>query len=284
MAVAQSATTIAVLNPGDMGSGVGAALAARGHRVLCALEGRSPATRERARTAKLQDVGTLKEAVRQASVVLSVCPPHAALDLADQVAECGFAGLYVDANAISPATAHKVAARVEAAGAGFVDGGIFGAPPTPAKPGKMYLSGPRAREAAQLFEGSFMSASVLDARVGAASALKACYAAWTKGTWLLLASIYATAQEEGVDAALREEWSRSQPDVLRQVGAPSANPAKAWRWLAEMQEIAQTFESAGQPGGFSHAAAEICRRLESYKDDGSKPSIEKVVGAVRRRA
>ena len=79
-------------------------------------------------------------------------------------------------------------------------------------------------------------------------------------------------------------WSRSQPDVLRQVGAPSPNPAKAWRWLAEMQEIAQTFESAGQPGGFAQAAAEICRRLESYKDDGSKPSIEKVVGAVRRRA
>jgi 3-hydroxyisobutyrate dehydrogenase-like beta-hydroxyacid dehydrogenase len=283
MAAGQSATTIALLNPGDMGSGVGAALAARGHRVLCALEGRSPASHERARMAKLEDAGSLEQAVRQAAVVLSVCPPHAALDVAGRVAGCGFTGLYVDANAISPATAHQVAARVGGVGAAFVDGGIFGAPPTPAKPGKLYLSGPRAREAAQLFEGSFMSASVLDDRVGAASALKACYAAWTKGTWLLLASIYATAQEEGVEAALREEWSRSQPDVLRQVGAPSANPAKAWRWLAEMQEIAQAFESAGQPGGFAQAAAEICRRLESYKDDGSKPSIEKVVGAVRRQ-
>jgi 3-hydroxyisobutyrate dehydrogenase-like beta-hydroxyacid dehydrogenase len=273
---------IALFHPGEMGSAVGAALAARGRRVLCALSGRSAATGARAAGAGLEDAGTLTDACGQAAVVLSVCPPHAALELARAVAATGFKGLYIDANAISPETTRKCGAAVEAAGASFVDGGIIGAPPTAARHGKLHLCGPRAREAAELFEGSFVDAAVLEGPVGAASALKACYAAWTKGTWLLLASVYATAQREGVETALRGEWGRNHPDLLKQLAAPSLNPAKGWRWLAEMEEIAATFEAAGQPGGFALAAAEICRRLERYKDDASKPSIETVAPALRK--
>jgi 3-hydroxyisobutyrate dehydrogenase-like beta-hydroxyacid dehydrogenase len=275
-------STIALFHAGDMGSGVGAGLVAGGRRVLCALDGRSPATRGRAAKAGLQDVGSLEAAVAGAGVVLSICPPHAALELARKVAACGFKGLYIDANAIAPGTARQGAAAIEAAGGTFVDGGIIGAPPTAERPGKIILSGPRAQGAAQLFEGSYTRTAVIEGGIGAASAFKMCFAAWTKGTWLMLASIYATAQREGVEGALRAEWERVNPDLAKQLGAPSLNPAKAWRWLSEMQEMAATFEAAGQPGGFALGGAEICRRLEHFKDDPSKPSIEKVSPALRR--
>jgi hypothetical protein len=216
--------------------------------------------------------------------VLSICPPHGALATAREAAACGFKGVYVDANAISPQTAGAVGALLEAAGAQFVDGGLFGAPPAPGRPVTLYLAGARAREVANLFEGSCVQARALDAPAGAASTLKACFAAWTKGTWLLLASIYACAQHEGVEAALRELWRDSHPQLLERIAAPSASPAKAWRWISEMQEIAATFEASGQPGGFFLACAEICRRLEHYKDDAGKPSIEQVVAAVLRQA
>ena len=200
--------------------------------------------------------------------------------MARDVAACGFKGVYVDANAISPQTARAVGAVVEATGAHFVDGGLFGAPPTAGRPVSLVLSGARAAEIAKLFEGSCVHARALDAPAGAASTLKACYAAWTKGTWLLLTSIYATAEREGVKAPLRELWRDSHPELLERLAAPSANPAKAWRWISEMEEIAATFEAAGQPGEFFLACAELCRRLEHYKDHPGKPSIEQVVAAL----
>jgi hypothetical protein len=250
--------------------------------VLCALEGRSESSRRRAKAADLVDAGSVKSAVAQCEVLLSICPPHGALGVAREVAALGFRGLYVDANAIAPATAREACAVVEAAGASFVDGGLFGGPPTAQRPVTLYVSGPRAKEAAALFDGSCVHANALDAPVGAASALKACFASWTKGTWLLLASILATAEEEGVGGALREMWGKSHPQLLKTIAEPSLSPGKAWRWLSEMQEIPKTYGSAGQPVGFFQAAEEICRRLEHYKDTPDKPSLEQVLGAVRR--
>ncbi len=225
----------------------------------------------------------MRAALERADVVLSVCPPHGALALAREVAAIGFKGLYVDANAISPASARRVAEAVESGGARFVDAGIIGPPPRGGRSTSMYLCGPHASEVAALFAGTPTNAAVLEAPVGAASALKACYAAWNKGTWLFLASVYAAAEHEGVAKPLLEQWARSHPDLLKQLSEPSLNPAKAWRWLGEMQEIAATFESAGQPGGFASACAEICRRLEGYKDDASRPSIERIVGSLQPR-
>ena len=121
-----SETTIGLLHPGEMGAAVGKCLAGAGHQVLWVPEGRSAATRERAEAAGLTGVA-LAEIVSRSDVIVSVCPPHAALDVARQVA--GFGGLYLDANAISPATAREVAAIVEAGGASYVDGGIIGTPP-----------------------------------------------------------------------------------------------------------------------------------------------------------
>ena len=129
-------TRVGVLHPGEMGAEVGAAAVAAGAEVLWAPEGRSPDTGERAGAAGLEPA-SLAELLRRCEVVLSVCPPHAALDAAREVADLGFRGVYVDANAVSPATAREISETVEGGGARYVDGGIIGPPPR--EPGKTVL-------------------------------------------------------------------------------------------------------------------------------------------------
>ena len=113
--------------------------------------------------------------------------------------------------------------------------------------------------------------------VGAASAIKMAYAAWTKGSQALLLAIRALAAREGVDAALLAEWARSQPDATgRSERAVAANIKKAWRFVGEMDEIAATFAAAGLPDGFHEAAGEIYRRLAGWKDTATPPSMGEV--------
>jgi len=211
--------------------------------------------------------------------VLSVCPPHGAPALAREVAGHGFKGIYVDANAISPATVRNIGRVLEAAEATFVDGGIIGPPPVPGVSSRIYLSGGRARDIAVVFAGSNLEAIPLEG-----AALKACYAAWTKGTTALLAAIRALATHEGVEAALLEEWRRSQPELPKRSEAVTVQARKAWRWIGEMEEIAASFEAAGLPAGFHLAAAELYRRLEGFKDGTAAPALVEVTAAFRRGA
>jgi 3-hydroxyisobutyrate dehydrogenase-like beta-hydroxyacid dehydrogenase len=275
--------TIAVLHPGEMGAALGAGLAARGHRVMWASAGRSAATRKRAEHYGLEDVETLARAAQAADIVFSVCPPHAAPDLARAVAASGFGGVYVDANAVSPETTRALGQVIEAAGASYVDAGIIGPPPIPGASVRLYACGSRAGEIAPLFEGCIMQAIALDGPVGAASALKVCYAAWNKGATALLAAIRALARQEGVDATLLAEWNTSLPDIPKRSEAVSRNARKAWRWIAEMEEIAASFEAAGLPAGFHLAAADIYRKLESFKDAAEPPALAEVTAALSRR-
>ena len=272
-------TTVCILHPGEMGAEVGAAARAGGARVLWVSAGRGGATRDRAGAAGLEDAETLNAALGPSSVVLSVCPPHAAVDLAKSVADEGFRGTYVDANAVSPDTSRRIGGIVEAAGARFVDGGIIGPPPT--KPGttRLYLSGSESARVAALFSGTSLGAIVLDAPVGAASAVKACYAGWTKSAAMLLLSVRALARHEGVEAALTEEWKISQPNLFAQLDRAVLQSRKGWRWIAEMEEIGATFDQAGLPDGYALAAAETCRRLEAFKNARGL-TIDDVVGAL----
>jgi 3-hydroxyisobutyrate dehydrogenase-like beta-hydroxyacid dehydrogenase len=253
-------TTIGLLHPGEMGAAVGKCLAGAGHRVLWVPEGRGAETKERAEAAGLTGV-PLAEIIARSDVIVSVCPPHAALDVARQVA--GFGGLYLDANAISPATAAEVAAIVTGGGAAFADGGIIG--PPPAAPGltRLYLSGPRAAEAQALFGGTDVDARVVPPP-GTASAVKMAYASWTKGSAALLLAARALARAEGVEPVLLEEWGMSQPGLeKRWDGADRAAAAKGWRWTGEMVQIAAAMAAAGLPEGFHQAAAEIYRRYSA---------------------
>ena len=250
-------TTIGLLHPGEMGAAVGQCLAGAGYRVLWAPEGRSAATGERAAAAGLERCG-LADIAARSDVIVSVCPPASALEVARAVA--GFGGLYLDANAISPATAAEVAATVTAGGASYVDGGIIGTPPV--TPGfiRLYLSGGRAAQAGDLFAGTAVDARLV-APPGTASAVKMAYASWTKGSAALLLTARALARAEGVEPALLEEWGISQPGLERRSAAANESAAaKGWRWVAEMEEIAATMAAAGLPEGFHQAAAEIYGR------------------------
>jgi 3-hydroxyisobutyrate dehydrogenase-like beta-hydroxyacid dehydrogenase len=295
--------TIGLLHPGEMGAAVGQCLAGAGHQVLWAPEGRGAATSARAEAAGLTAC-ELAEMVRRCDLIMSVCPPSAALDVARQVT--GFGGIYLDANAISPATAREVAEIVGAGGASYVDGGIIGTPPV--TPGfiRLYLSGLRAGEVRALFDGSPVDARVVDhelrsgagavgsgagavgsgavgamgavGAVGAASAVKMAYASWTKGTAALLLAARALARAEGVEETLLAEWGISQPGLeARSAGAAGSAAAKGWRWIGEMEEIAATMAEVGLPEGFHQAAAEIYRRFQPADVAGSEAGLDALV-------
>ena len=247
--------TVGLLHPGEMGSAVGATLAAHGETVIWASAGRSPATAERARNAGLEDAGSIEELRRRSDVIISVCPPHAALEVAGSAK--GFAGIYVDANAVSPSTVQSIERLVGRC----VDGGIIGPPPAEQGTTRLYLSGREAKLVADLFAGTTLDARVVSPDVGAASAVKMAFAGWTKGSSALLLAIRALARAEGVEDTLLEEWRTSLPQLEDQsLAAARSAQKKGWRWIGEMEEIAETFAAAGLPDGFHRAAAEIYRR------------------------
>jgi 3-hydroxyisobutyrate dehydrogenase-like beta-hydroxyacid dehydrogenase len=221
----------------------------------------------------------------RADVIFSICPPHAALDVAWAVQ--GFSGLFVDANAISPATAREVSLMVEeGGGATYIDGGIIGLPPPPtlstAGQTRLYLSGAQAHAVRVLFDGTPVDARVIEGGPWSASTIKMAYAAWTKGSAALLLAARALARSEGLEDALLAEWTISQPglDDRSQHAARSATE-KGWRWVAEMEEIAATMSAAGLPDGFHQAAAEIFRRSPRTDPDAlAKDPVDQVLSAI----
>ena len=278
--------TIALLHPGNMGSTIGACAATSGARVLWASAQRSAASRARAQQAGLIDAESLAAAVAQSDIVLSVCPPEFATEVATEVAAQKFKGIYVDANAVSRATAEEIGKIVTNAGASFVDGGIIGSPVKKAGTTRLYLSGTKAEEIAQLFAASMLDARSIGAIPGEASALKVVYAAWTKGTDALILAIRALATHEGVANTLLEEWKTSQPALENKcVRAAAVAAPKMWRYVGEMREIAAAFESAGLPGGFHSAAAEVSERLAGFKDQTEPgPTLAAVLEQLLRKS
>jgi 3-hydroxyisobutyrate dehydrogenase-like beta-hydroxyacid dehydrogenase len=231
----------------------------------------------------MRDVGSAGEMAGQADVILSVCPPHAAVDVATQVAALRFGGTFVDGNAVSPATAREIGGIVEKGGATFVDGGIIGPPPVKAGTTRFYVSGAGAERISRLLTAGPLEAPVVPGGPGAASALKMAYASWTKGSSALLLAVCALASAEGVDDSLLREWEISQPALAaRSEGAAKSNAKKAWRFVGEMEEIAATFAAAGLPDAFHQGAAEIYRRMAVYKD-GPTPSLAEVLRALAPR-
>ena len=285
-----SQSVIGVLHPGEMGAAVGSCLTGVAADVLWASEGRGPETAARARAAGLTDAGTAAEIAERADVILSICPPHAALDVAWAVQ--GFGGLFVDANAISPATAREVALMVEEGGATYVDGGIIGQPPAltqlpgPPSQTRLYLSGAEAGAVRELFDGTVVDARVVTGGTWSASTVKMAYAAWTKGTAALLLTVRALARSGGVEETLLAEWDLSQPALTDWSGrAARSATAKGWRWVAEMEEIAASMAAAGLPDGFHQAAAEIFRR--SPRDEQDAPAgetVDQVLSAITGEA
>jgi 3-hydroxyisobutyrate dehydrogenase-like beta-hydroxyacid dehydrogenase len=274
-------TCVGVLHPGAMGSSVGAAARAGGAEVYWCEAGRSEETRRRAREDRLSAVQSLRELVDACEVIVSVCPPHAALEVASEIARLGFRGLYADVNAVSRTTAQQIGAAVTQSGAAFVDGGIMGPPARPGRTTLLCLSGERAPEVARLFEGTPLQASIVGPLPGQASALKMAFAAWSKGSAALLIAVRALAEAEGVTGALLDSWARLAPDLAQRSEQAALGAApKAWRWSGEMREIAQSFGAVGLPSDFHEGAAKLYEKLDEFKT--TEASLAAVVAALLR--
>jgi 3-hydroxyisobutyrate dehydrogenase-like beta-hydroxyacid dehydrogenase len=238
---------IGLLFPGEMGTLVGAAANAE---VLWASEGRSEATAQRAEAAGFRDASSVAELVAASDIVFSVCPPAIAEDVA-AVAAVGFEGLYVEANAITPARAERIAASLSRC----VDGSVI------ARTGlNLYLSGDpdEVAQVAEIFRDGEVNAIPLEGGIGAASALKMAFGGWNKVGMALTAQAHAIARAYGVEEALAREGVAT--DRLVGVGP------RAWRWAPEMDEVADTCRTVGLPDGIPRGAAELFRRWESRRD------------------
>lgn len=269
---------IGILHPGDMGASIAQALVSSGHEVAWCSAGRGDATRRR--THGLREFGDLQGFLTYCvDGVISVCPPAVAYQQATDVAAEGYTGVYVDANAVSPATARQINNLI---GAGCVDGGIIGPPARRPGTTRLYVSGPQASAVCEWFTlpESPLQAIDLGDQIDAASALKMAYAAYTKGSSALLLAVNALARHTGVEGALREEWALSQPDLHKRSELTARGTApKAWRFAGEMQEIAQTFDATGLSGEFHLGAADLYQRMAVLKDE-SDVDLEQVLQTI----
>lgn len=260
--------TVGILHPGSMGAAVAACAAANAAAVLWCEAGRSAASTERARQYGLRPMGTLAELLDRSDIVISLCPPAAAEDLARDIAEHSFAGLYVEANAISPLRTQRIAALLAPA-VTVVDGGVVGSPPVGGKTPTLYLSGSADATARieSLFAGTAVQTSVLGTEVGKASALKLSYASFQKTSRVLVALAVGMAREHGVDQELIEVASRRTDSYLAEPQYVAKTAARAWRWGPELEEAADALAAAGLPPEMLRATASTLARWEDAKDD-----------------
>jgi 3-hydroxyisobutyrate dehydrogenase-like beta-hydroxyacid dehydrogenase len=257
--------TVGLVHPGRMGAAVGRELAVAGTRVVWCAAGRSEATALRAGEAGLDPVPDLAALAATSDLVISLCPPAAAEDVAAAVAEAGFGGLYVEANAISPARTARIASQFDDA----LDGCVIGPPPSPSAGSRLYLSGEsrRVAEVAALFTGTAVEAVAVEGEVGRASALKMAFGSYNKASAALAAVSHALADAHGVGEELMTEARRL---TLSQLAAPERLPsaaARAWRWAPEMEEGASTFRDSGLPDDLARAAAADFERWAADRDD-----------------
>jgi 3-hydroxyisobutyrate dehydrogenase-like beta-hydroxyacid dehydrogenase len=241
--------TVAILSPGDMGHAVGQLLREHELRVVTCLQGRSKRTRVLSEKAGIIDVPTLEEMVVQSQIVLSITVsevvPEVCQSVADAIRATGADVLFAECNAVAPQVAQRMEPIITDAGGRFVDASIIGSPPRNGSSPRLYASG---RHAAELED---LAAFGLDVRpvgpeVGQASGIKMCYAAMTKGSSALYTQLLLAAELMGLSDYVKAEFRSSQPAILERMerGLPGV-PAKARRWVSEMQEIEATFEHLG---------------------------------------
>jgi L-threonate 2-dehydrogenase len=267
---------VAVIAPGMMGAAVGKRLTDHGLKVLTSLKGRSAETSARAKSAGM--LAASDEEIVAADFILSILPPGDAVALAQRFAPALSASnskpVYVDCNAVSPRTAERIAAVIAPTGSPFVDAGIIGAPPKGNDAGpRFYASGPAAPRFAALKDYG-LDVRVLDGPMNAASAMKMSYAGITKGTQALGAAMMLAATRGGTADALFAELQASQPQMLAWLKRGLAlMPPKAYRWIAEMHEIADFVGEDPSAHelylGAAHFYEQIARDFESDKKEVS---------------
>ncbi|HTT49531.1 MAG TPA: DUF1932 domain-containing protein [Pseudolabrys sp.] len=265
--------TVAIIAPGNMGAAVGARLTENKVSVLTSLSGRSAASAERAKAAGMIAVADAQ--LTEADFLLSIVPPGDALALATRLTKVLTAAnkkpVYVDCNAVSPNTALNIAAAVGATGCPFVGAAIIGPPPKPGTTNtKFYASGPAAGLFAKLNDYGLI-VRVLDGALTAASALKMSYAGITKGFTALGAAMMLAAAREGSAEALKKELAESQPALLGWLARQTpAMYGKAYRWVAELEEISAFVGEDYPEHAMLEAAARLYERIAADADGDKK--------------
>lgn len=254
---------VGILSPGDMGHAVGRVLVEHGVKVVTCLEGRSKRTRELAEKAGIEAVLTYKQLVRDTDIILSILVPAEAKNVATLVSkaleETGEKIVYVDCNAIAPATVREIGEIIVKAGSRYVDAGIIGGPPSPRSSTRLYASGADAGEFEQLNQHG-LDIRVVGKEIGQASGLKMVYAALTKGTSALSVELLVAAWRMGLYEALMGEWQISQKNRHDSLSRSLQSiPSKSRRWVGEMEEIAKTFSSVGLTPKILEGAADLYR-------------------------
>lgn len=260
---------VGILHPGSMGAAIAACAAANAATVIWCTAGRSAASAARAEQFGLTPVATLTELLDRSDIVISLCPPAAAEDLARDIAEHGFDGVYLEANAINPERATRIAELLGPA-ATVVDGAVIGSPPVRAKTPVLYLSGPTAATTSveAVFTGTAVRTKRLGTEVGQASALKLSYTAYQKASRVLAALATGMACQYGVDQELLEVATRRSTSYLAEPEYIPKVAARAWRWGPELEEAADTLAGAGLPPEMLRAAGVTLARWHDVKDDG----------------
>lgn len=263
---------VAVIAPGMMGSGVGKRLVENGIEVRTLLTGRSEATVARAKAAGM--AGASDEQIAACDIILSILPPGDALGLAERLMpalrSAAKKPIYVDCNALDPATVVKIARVVQETGALFVDGGIIGGPPRPGYSPKIYLSGEAAPRVAELTKYG-LEMPIQPGPIGAASAMKMSYAGITKGFTALGAAMMLAASRAGTAEDLYKELSTSQPALFGWLTRQMPGMySKAYRWVAEMEEIAQFVGEDPAARMFYEGAAQLYQRIAADFDGDRK--------------
>lgn len=272
---------IGFLNPGAMGISLAAAAQNSGHDAYWMSAGRGADTRERAEKIGLIEAQSMKELCDKCSIIISVCPPHAAVEVAELVIASSFKGVYADVNAISPERVKRIGQLMDNAGVVFVDGGIIGGPAWKPNTTWLYLSGHSSDQVEACFTDGPLGTELIGDSIGKASALKMCFAANTKGTTALLCAIVAAAEKMGVRKELENQWSRHGSGFAQETHDRITRvTAKAWRFTGEMEEIASTLDSAGLPDGFHLAAHDVYQRISKFKGAEIEPSVEDVLYAL----
>ena len=258
-------STAGLLHPGEMGAAIGAEIRRNGHDVVWCTAGRSAESRQRAHDADLRAVDDLGAMLDECDVVLSICPPAAAEDVAREVAEAGYRGIFVDANAICPETVLRVAEIVAVAGGSVVDAAIIGPPPQPRRTqARLHMSGAPAHldVVSELVAGTAVQPVRHGEQLGGASALKMAFASFQKTSRVLAAVAHALAAEHDVADALLAEAELMSSRILAERDFAASVAARAWRWGPEMLEIADTLRAAGLPPELAEGAASVLSRWE----------------------
>ncbi|MFD9355399.1 DUF1932 domain-containing protein [Streptomyces sp. NPDC060031] len=260
-------TTVTLLHPGAMGAAVAAQAVKAGHEVLWVPKGRSDATHRRAKDAGATACVSLGEALERSEIVLSICPPQAAEDVATTVAGHAFAGVYVDANAINPQRMQRIAEEIRP-GAMVLDGAIFGPPPGGQRAARLYLAGEaQAVDTVEpVFKDTALHVRRASGTVGSASALKMAFASYQKAARTLAGVAHALADAHGVGDQLTAEAQVMASNILSDPGYLPSVAARAWRWAPEMEDIAETLRAAGLPADMAEAAVAVMSRWEGDKD------------------